>query len=374
MRINTNISALNSWKNLSITGGLMAKSLEKLSSGFRINRAADDAAGLAVSEKMRAQTSGLKQAARNAQDGISLIQTAEGALNESHAILQRMRELTVQAGNGTNDPTDVAKIQEEIDSLVSELSGIADRTEFNGQKLINGTLGATTATLGTGLAADGTGDFIVADVTGSKVQTGYSVDTTVAGAITVTSGDGLVSQTINVANLAAVTEGDRYNFDKIGVVLEAADTDVSGLDGSVAAGQFDVTASGVAFQIGANAGQSLAVSVNAMASTDLGVDTIDVTDFTTVTFDDQLQAIDDAISTVSSERSKLGAWQNRLEHTINNLQTADENLTAAESRIRDVDMALEMANFTRHQILQQAGTAMLAQANVSTQSVLKLLG
>ena len=374
MRINTNISALNSWRNLSVTGNLMAKSLEKLSSGYRINRAADDAAGLAVSEKMRAQTSGLKQAARNAQDGISLIQTAEGALNESHAILQRMRELTVQAGNGTNKADDLQKIQEELTNLADELTGIAQRTEFNGQKLIDGTLGAKTENEGTGLV-DGTGDFKIVDVTGAKVDTGYAVDTVTTGEITVTSGDGLVSQTITVADLAAVKVGDRYHFDKVGITLEAQQTDVTGLAGGTAAtSQFDVTASGVAFQIGANVSQTLSVSMNAMGKTDLAVDTIDVTDFGTTTFDLQLQAIDDAISTVSSERSKLGAWQNRLEHTINNLQTADENLTAAESRIRDVDMALEMANFTRHQILQQAGTAMLAQANVSTQSVLKLLG
>lgn len=372
MRINTNISALNSWKNLSITGGLMAKSLEKLSSGYRINRAADDAAGLAVSEKMRAQTSGLKQAARNAQDGISLIQTAEGALNESHAILQRMRELTVQAGNGTNDPTDLAKIQEEIESLIDELGGIADRTEFNGQKLINGTLGATTANVGADLV-DGTGELKIVDVTGAALGIDYQVTAT-ATTLTVVQAGGLLSQTISVAATNNVKVGDRYDFDKIGVVLEAQSTNISTVGGVAAEGQFDVTASGVGFQIGANANQSLAVSINAMGATDLGISVIDVTDFATTSFNTQLGLLDTAISTVSSERSKLGAWQNRLEHTINNLQTADENLTAAESRIRDVDMALEMANFTRHQILQQAGTAMLAQANVSTQSVLKLLG
>ncbi|MEX0974537.1 MAG: flagellin [Bacillota bacterium] len=374
MRINTNISALNSWRNLSVTGNLMAKSLEKLSSGYRINRAADDAAGLAVSEKMRSQTSGLKQAARNAQDGISLIQTAEGALNESHAILQRMRELTVQAGNGTNKADDLQKIQEEITNLVAELDGIAQRTEFNGQKLIDGTLGAkvNSATVGSDLVT-GTGAVKIADVTGAKVGVGYQVVAT-ATSLTLTNADKTLSQTIAITATNAVKVGDRYNFDKIGVTLEAQATDISAVGGTPANGQFDVSGSSVAFQIGANVSQTLAVSVNAMGKTDLGVDAIDVTAFGTTTFDTQLGLMDAAISTVSSERSKLGAWQNRLEHTINNLQTADENLTAAESRIRDVDMALEMANFTRHQILQQAGTAMLAQANVSTQSVLKLLG
>lgn len=377
MRINTNISALNSWKNLSITGGLMAKSLEKLSSGYRINRAADDAAGLAVSEKMRAQTSGLKQAARNAQDGISLIQTAEGALNESHAILQRMRELTVQAGNGTNKSDDLQKIQEEVNELVKELKGIGDRTQFNGQNLLDGGLGAITANVGTDLA-DGTGALKIVDVTGAVKGVDYQV-TAAATSLTVVSADGNLSQTIDIVATNNVKVGDRYFFDKLGVTVEAQATNISGVGGVAANGQFDVTANGVSFQIGANASQTLAVSISDMRADQIGsggikMDDVDVTDFSTNTFDQQLAAIDAAISSVSSERSKLGAWQNRLEHTINNLQTADENLTAAESRIRDVDMALEMANFTRHQILQQAGTAMLAQANVSTQSVLKLLG
>lgn len=271
MRINTNISALNAWKNLSVTGNMMAKSLEKLSSGYRINRAADDAAGLAISEKMRAQTAGLRQAARNAQDGISLIQTAEGALNETHAILQRMRELMVQAGNGTNTEEDLGQIQAEITELLDEIDGIATRTEFNSLALLDGTF------------AD------------------------------------------------------------------------------------------ISLQIGANTTQTLDVTIGDMKASTLGVDAIDVSS-DTFDFDAELVLIDTAIDAVSTERAKLGAYQNRLEHTINNLQAAEENLTAAESRIRDVDMALEMANFTRHQILQQAGTAMLAQANLTPQSVLKLLG
>lgn len=265
MRINTNISALNAWKNLSITHNHMTKSLEKLSSGYRINRAADDAAGLAISEKMKAQTRGLRQAVRNAQDGISLIQTAEGALNEVHAILQRMRELAVQAGNGIYEKDDLQMIQDEIDQLIEEIDGISDRTEFNAKTLLDGNL---------------------------------------------------------VINL----------------------------------------------QIGANAGQVMEISIENMDSQSLGVQGVDITDGTV-----EINIIDDAIKTVSQERSKLGAYQNRLEHTINNLNTAAENLEAAGSRIRDVDMALEMANFTRHQILQAAGTAMLAQANLTPQSILKLL-
>jgi flagellin len=283
LRINTNISALNAWKNLAITDGLMTKSLEKLSSGYRINRAADDAAGLAISEKMKAQTTGLRQAVRNAQDGISLIQTAEGALSETHAILQRMRELMVQAGNGIYDSEDLSKIKEEMDQLIDEIDGIAQRTEFNGKNLLNPEDPATEIT--------------------------------------------------------------------------------------------------ISLQIGANKGQTMTIKIGKMDAATLGVakTNINVTGFVTdptdpLSFDSQLGAIDTAISTVSSTRSQLGAYQNRLEHTINNLNTAAENLEAAGSRIRDVDMALEMANFTRHQILQQAGTAMLAQANLTPQSILKLLG
>ena len=281
MRINTNISALNAWKNLAITDGLMAKSLEKLSSGYRINRAADDAAGLAISEKMKAQTRGLRQAVRNAQDGISLIQTAEGALNEVHAILQRMRELVVQAGNGIYESDDLQMIQDEINQLVDEINEISKRTEFNTKKLLDGTV---------------------------------EEDTT-----------------------------DPEN-----------------------------PVPGISLQIGANAGQVMEISIAKMDSESLGVQGVNIVTPTDGTVD--IDAIDGAIKRVSQERSKLGAYQNRLEHTINNLNTAAENLEAAGSRIRDVDMALEMANFTRHQILQAAGTAMLAQANLTPQSILKLLG
>lgn len=285
MRINTNISALNAWKNLSITHNHMTKSLEKLSSGYRINRAADDAAGLAISEKMKAQTRGLRQAVRNAQDGISLIQTAEGALNEVHAILQRMRELVVQAGNGIYESDDLQMIQDEINQLVNEINEISTRTEFNTKKLLDGPVGEDT------------------------------------------------------------TDPDNP-------VLS------------------------ISLQIGANAGQVMEISIAKMDSESLGVQGVNIVSPTEGTddIDAPIDAIDGAIKLVSQERSKLGAYQNRLEHTINNLNTAAENLEAAGSRIRDVDMALEMANFTRHQILQAAGTAMLAQANLTPQSILKLLG
>ncbi|GAB6158050.1 flagellin [Desulfotomaculum varum] len=270
MRINHNIAALNTYRQLSGNNALASKSLEKLSSGYRINRAGDDAAGLSISEKMRGQIRGLQQASRNAQDGISLIQTAEGGLSETHSILQRMRELAVQAANDTNVTADRQSIKDELNQLSSEITRIANETEFNTQKLIK------------------------------------------------------------------------------------------------AAGNYR-------FQVGANSSQSITLAINPMTATALGVATgdLDVASYGAATA--TITTINDAIETVSKERSKLGAYQNRLEHTITNLDTGAENLTAAESRIRDVDMAKEMMEFTKMNILQQAAQAMLAQANQQPQGVLQLL-
>ncbi|MEX3621442.1 flagellin Hag [Viridibacillus arvi] len=275
MIINHNIAALNTHRQLGNATNAQSKSMEKLASGLRINRAGDDAAGLSISEKMRGQIRGLDQASRNSQDGISLIQTAEGALSETHSILQRQRELIVQAGNGgTLQPEDIASIKAEITELNAELDGIASRTEFNGKKLLDGTF-----------------------------------------------------------------EED--------------------------------------FQIGANAGQQLSLKIEGTAgkgfnSTDLGVKAL-APDGTGAKFDTDIALVDTAIKTVSATRSKLGANQNRLEHTISNLDNASENLTAAESRIRDVDMAKEMMEQTKNSILSQAAQAMLAQANQQPQGVLQLL-
>jgi flagellin len=282
LRINQNVAAMNSYRNLNITDGQMSKSLEKLSSGFRINRAGDDAAGLAISEKLRGQVNGLNKASENAQNGISLIQTAEGALHETHAILQRMRELTVQGANDTNTGDDRTAIQSEITALTNELDRIASTTQFNTKNLLDG----SNSTNGT-----------------------------------------------------------------------------------------------FTFQVGANSGtdQKISVTINDMSATGLGLS--GATGLATLAgaadgadaFDDNLDLIDAAISTVSTQRADLGAVQNRLEHTVNNLNVAAENLAASESRIRDTDMAKEMMAFTRSQILSQAGTAMLAQANQAPQGVLSLL-
>lgn len=276
MRINHNIAALNTHRQLNSASNAQGKSMEKLSSGLRINKAGDDAAGLAISEKMRGQIRGLDMAAKNAQDGISLIATAEGALNETHSILQRQRELVVQAGNGgTLETEDLQAIKDEIAELNTELDGISTRTEFNGKKL---------------------------------------------------------------------------------------------LDGSFAKD----------FQIGANVGQQLSLTIDngtatkGFNSTDLGVKAL-APDGTKGKFDTDIALVDAAIEKVSAARSKLGANQNRLEYTINNLNNASENLTAAESRIRDVDMAKEMMNQTKNSILSQAAQAMLAQSNQMPQGILQLL-
>ncbi len=282
LRINNNIAAFNAYRNLSVTDGQMSKSLEKLSSGYRINRAADDAAGLAISEGLRSQIGGLKVAVRNAQDGISVVQTAEGALNESQAILQRMRDLAVQAANGgSQDATAQAAADTEFQQLNKELDRIAGTTTFNGNGLLNGSFnGAFQIDSSTA-----TGSVIQVDITSSGVLSGLTIT----------------------------------GLDSAGLVTGTAD---------------------------------LTSTANAVSA---------------------IGTLDTALKDVSTVRAKLGAYQNRFEHTINNLNVAVENLSASESRIRDVDMASEMVNFTKSQILTQAGTAMLAQANQAPQSVLKLL-
>jgi flagellin len=284
LRINQNIDAFNSYRNLSVTQGQMSKSLEKLSSGFRINRAADDAAGLAISESLRSQVGGLKVAVRNAQDGVSVAQTAEGALTEVHAMLQRMRDLTVQAGNtGANGGAGgkaVGAIQEEITSLSTAINDIATRTEFNGTKLLDNT---NTLTFQVGA-------------------------------------NGGETQTVTLSDMKSATLG------------------------------------------------SAALKINAIDLNGAADDGVGATTSTVA-----LASIDAAIESVSSFRGELGAAQNTFEHTVNNLNVAVENLSASESRIRDTDMAQEMMQFTRSQILSQAGTSMLAQANQAPQGVLSLL-
>ena len=269
MVVQHNLTAMNANRQLGITTGQQAKSSEKLSSGYRINRAGDDAAGLTISEKMRSQIRGLNKASANAQDGVSLIQVAEGALNETHSILQRMNELATQAANDTNTTADRTAIQKEVDQLQSEITRIQSTTQFNTMNLLDG------------------------DFTGKNLQ------------------------------------------------------------------------------VGSLCGQTITISIDAMSATSLGVNALKVSSFSQA--GSAMCSVQKAISTVSDMRSKLGAIQNRLEHTIANLDNISENTQSAESRIRDTDMAEEMVEYSKNNILAQAGQSMLAQANQSTQGVLSLL-
>jgi len=270
MIINHNLNAMNAHRNMMENTNKAGKSMEKLSSGLRINRAGDDAAGLAISEKMRGQIRGLNQASRNASDGISLIQTAEGALNETHDILQRMRELAVQASNDTNVTDDRKAIKSEVDQLANEITRIGQQTEFNTKKLLTGGLS-------------------------------------------------------------------------------------------------------IKLHVGANSGQTIDLAISKMCASDLGVGSAAVLVTTQGAAETSIGLINTAITKVSTQRANLGALQNRLEHTIKNVDTSSENLQAAESRIRDVDMAKEMMNFSKNNILNQAAQAMLSQANQAPQGVLQLL-
>ncbi|MFB5282825.1 flagellin [Peribacillus sp. Hz7] len=471
MIINHNIAALNTHRQLSSATGAQGKSMEKLASGLRINRAGDDAAGLAISEKMRGQIRGLDMAAKNSQDGISLIQTAEGALNETHSILQRMRELAVQSSNDTNTDADRKEMQKEISQLKDEVNRISETTEFNTKKLLNGSVGntgnittdnhvlgkvsvvnsdlkadtytvttAAAGTVGMDIKTNTTGladtDFDLntdANIDGLKLGD-YSIEFKSTGVantfdITLKNSDGVevgslagwtagggnatiagnlpdgtaTKLTLTDPGAAGVTEG-KMEFNLNATYATAGDfaitnsaggtqyssaTNLKITDNSFEAGglEFDLSVDSVlaaagdstivttnnalTMHIGANENQTMKVDINQMDTGKLGVKDVDVT--TQSGAETAITSINNAIEKVSAERSKLGAFQNRLEHTINNLGTSSENLTAAESRIRDVDMAKEMMNQTKNSILSQAAQAMLAQANQQPQGVLQLL-
>jgi flagellin len=484
MIINHNLPAMNTDRQLGINNFNTAKSLEKLSSGLRINRAGDDAAGLAISEKMRAQVRGLDQASRNSQDGISLIQTGEGALNETHSILQRMRELAVQSATDTNTNDDRTKIQSEVDQLAKEITRISNTTEFNTKNLLAGGL-STTFQVGanqdqnmslTVSAMDAkslgvAGDLITTSITAGGGKTGISDVTanlgagavvtssaitaaayaaaqgTVTGAIannaSAYTGSADISYQIKLAGITTPATGD-VNSIQISKDGGSSWSTVNGVDGAGSTafdlgdgvnitiadnagntvgsqGSFNVTAQKATLQLANGAGNiGAAVTVHnnqtsavvgdastgrtatvsftfaSLTATSANVSQV-VTASTSATVDAAgnvstqalaqkginvstqgsanlaITTIDNAIKTVSTERSKLGAMQNRLEHTIANLGTSSENLSAAESRVRDVDMAKEMMQFQKNNILSQAATAMLAQANQQPQGVLQLL-
>ena len=371
MRINNNIMAMNTHRQFAINNGNVAKSTEKLSSGYRINRAGDDAAGLAISEKMRAQIRGLNMASKNSQDAISLVQTAEGALTETHSILQRMRELATQSASDTNqDAVDREALDAEFQQLMTEIDDIASQTKFNNMSLLDGTFGATTTVnassdLKVGLL--GIEDIQIEGFAAGAQTIGFALSAGAGSAYTATFG----TTSISVSNPATGT-GDTLNLDFGGgqkVTIQLSDSYTQ--DGLVGNLVFDVVAGSGTIQTGANTGDKLSISIDSMAAADIGIsgEAIDNHD----NAESALTAVNGAINTVSSQRAALGAYQNRLEHKINNLDTAAENLQAAESRIRDLDMAAEMTTFTQNNILVQAATSMLAQANAAPQGVLKLL-
>jgi flagellin len=374
MIINHNSMASNALRQLNINSGNQAKSMEKLSSGLRINRAGDDAAGLAISEKMKGQIRGLDQASRNAQDGISMIQTAEGALNETQDILQRMNELATQASSGTLGSTDRTAIGGEITQLNSEIDRIASSTKFNGQTLLNGTFGVQlkTGAGGTGIAVGSDGVTGI-DISGAKASTSFTLSFA-AGKYTLDDGAGNTQQ----VSLADGTAGVA-NFDKLGVKIsfngsQAGLTVVASTAGGGTAAKIVTTASAaVTLQIGSEnqPSQQLGITINKMDSTALGVNAIDVS--SAANAQAAITTVQNAIDSVSAERGRMGAYQNRLEHTINNLNTSSQNISDAQSRVADVDMAKEMMNQSKSSVLAQAAQAMLAQANQQPQQVLQLL-
>lgn len=386
MIINHNISALNTHRQLGVNTSNSAKNLEKLSSGYRINRAGDDAAGLAISEKMRGQIRGLQMASKNAQDGISLIQTAEGALTETHAALQRMRELAVQAATDTNEGVDRQKLQAEIDELSKEIKRISTDTEFNNQKVLNGDFSDKIFHIGANSGQNI--KLSINDMSNEKLGVAAgkaeTVDISELG-ISVTSFEG-VDITIEAVASGAETAETTVVFDnttdptapKFTITLREDDSGnvLATKDEVLKALQAEISKQGLDIEVKSDGTTGLAAAGTGTATkvSDTEIDdTRGVRISTQAAADQAITTINDALNKVSEERSKLGANQNRLEHTINNLGATAENLTAAESRIRDVDMAKEMMEFTKNNILTQAAQAMLAQANSLPQGVLQLL-
>ncbi|RLT36028.1 MAG: flagellin [Chloroflexi bacterium] len=389
--INTNVQALNAQRNLGATGAKMGKALEQLSSGLRINRAADDAAGLAISEKLRSQVRGLNQGARNAQDGISMIQTAEGALNEVHCMLQRMRELAVQAGNSTLGANDRTAIGEEMLTLTNEIDNTASRTKFNGLSLLTGALStsnAGTGTLAVGTALATTASATVSAVDVSKLKAGTTYTFTKVDSDTARLSDGTTSVDVDIADATLAADGaltisfsgaHQASITVVGASAKTTDdvlTDLNGLTIITSGGSGTAT-----YQVGAQSSDTITVDYADMRSaaigtggSEIGVLVTDNTSVSTVAKANTLLAsIDTSIQDVSTQRAKFGASQNQIEAAINSLGVAAENLSASESRIRDADIAQVSTKLVSAQIMQQAGVSVLAQANSSAQIVSTLL-
>lgn len=459
MIIGHNLMANNAIRNANSNATSASKSMAKLASGNRITTAADDAAGLSISEKMKGQIRGLDQASSNAQDGISLVQTADGALSETTSVLQRMRELAVQSSNDTNTTADREAIQTETDELTKQIDNIATTTQFNTKNLLDGGSGvAVTASNASATNLQGTADTKSGTISliGTDITLATNAITTAAGStnnkaltdasknldanstigingttFSFTTSDTVQNalDTINAASgstgvTASWKTGDGFTFTSAAIgsaakveitaagtgdftntagttngtdaVIKDTGSSLTNLGGSIKTSgntvtvtsgnyeglSFDLTAANdvnltvgtnnsLKMQIGANSGQTMSMSINDMSAKALGVDSLDLS--TQTGAESALTAIDKATATVSSERSKLGAYQNRLTSTINNLGTTSENLTSAESSITDVDMAKEMSEFSKNNILSQAAQAMISQANQQPQQVLQLL-
>ena len=389
MIINHNMNALNAHRNMGINNTAAGKSMEKLSSGLRINRAGDDAAGLAISEKMRGQIRGLTQASRNSADGISMIQTAEGALNETTNILQRMRELAVQASNDTNTINDRNEIQKEIDALTQEVDRIANNTEFNTQKLLNGNKSGVGGEVVNKAIAEEKGKFEI-DLSNVLAENkkinidGVEINITTAAKDGGNELKNLLQENlkdyevgVDVNNVKKITltqkkasdkEKMSVKFDGLAVKVEVK-AGVSAKDEEVSEGKAKV-------QVGANSNQSMSIEIGDMRAKALNIVDERGISLSVLSAEDANKAItafDAALNEVSSQRANLGAVQNRLEYTISNLDNTAENLTSAESTLRDVDMAKEMMEYSKNNILNQAAQAMISQANQQPQNVLQLL-
>ena len=433
MIVQHNIASMNANRQLGISTGKVKSSTEKLSSGYRINRAADDAAGLAISEKMRGQIRGLTQASSNAEDGISLIQTAEGALQESQNIIQRMRELAVQAASDTNTDDDREQIQQEITQLTSEVDRIANTSEFNTKKLLDGSLeGSKSFRSGVG-SAEGTfingevkvmekdvssnaiiakDDVIRIEFTKDGIQAedlgvGYNIASLRGSEVTYEASTGTITIKDGQyqGELSALRNTDSNTADVEDYVIQissfenikAGDTITINMQKATLTRPQTTGKEALRVQVGANGGQEAFLGIASMKAKDLGITQTTAIRTLTNSVDNEMakentgnvgaaltvtsqsmasiaiEAYDNALRKVSDERANLGALQNRLEHSINNLDTSAENLQDAESRIRDVDMAEEMTEYSKYNILMQAGQSMLAQANQMTQGVLNLL-
>ena len=409
MVVQHNLTAMNSNRMLGLTMSSQAKSTEKLSSGYKINRAADDAAGLSISEKMRKQIRGLSQASLNAQDGISAVQTAEGALTEVHDMLQRMNELAVKAANGTNSEDDRQYIQDEIDQLVTEIDRVATTTKFNESYLLKGVnadgevakltyntanaaiadidaeTGKATYTMGAAtqetVTDKGTYDLATVEINGVTYGLVTNVEDEDAGQDKTLSIDEAITEAEKTATGGAFTTQEEL-FAKVKADLDAAGAgDIKNIttdsDGTITVEAFADLNEALEFSLHVGADSTddnkIALSISMMSARGLGVNGLKVSGDTADSATAAIDTISAAIQKVSTQRSALGAVQNRLEHTINNLDNVVENTTSAESQIRDTDMATEMVKYSNNQILAQAGQAMLAQSNQANQGVLALL-